>query len=394
MKKRIAILTLSVGSGHVQASSVIERALRDGSEDHEILLVDALELARAWFNWVYVRSYFLMLKHAPGAWRSLFERRNRKRHRATAPQWIFRRGCTKVLERFEAFAPDLVIATEIGAVEIAAIGRREGWFDAPILAVQTDYHAEPPWIQPEVDYYCVGSEEAREQLVSWGASANRILVSGVPIDPSFALPMDRLEVLRSLGLAARKPLVLVMGGGMGLAPLDDIVRSLERCELPVQVIAIAGRDRRMRSRLEKLQGKVGLDLYAFGWTTRMPELMAAADLLITKPGGVTVAETLAAGVPMLLTDPIPGPEERHVEYLVARGAAVYAHALDQVPMLASGLLTSPSRRARMVKQQREMARPDAAYAVAQVCRALMEKTEYMDLVAAPMRGMADPAYLM
>lgn len=394
MKRRIAILTLSVGSGHLQASSVIEQALRDGSEEREILLVDALDLAHGWFNWVYVRSYFLMLKHAPGAWRRLFERRSRKRHRATAPHWVFRRGCTQVLERFRAFAPDLVIATEIGAVEIAALGRRERWFDAPILAVQTDYHAEPPWIQPEVDYYCVGSEEAREQLVSWGASANRILVSGVPIDPSFALAMDRPEVLRSLGLVSRKPVVLVMGGGMGPAPLDDIVRSLERCELPVQVIAIAGHNRRMRHRLERLRGRVALDLYPFGWTNRMPELMAAADLLITKPGGVTVAETLASGVPLLLTEPIPGPEERHVQYLVGRGAAVYARALDQVPVLASGLLTSPSRRARMVKQQREMARPDAAHAIAQVSRALMEKTEYMDLVAASVRGATDPAYLM
>ncbi|HEY6291821.1 MAG TPA: glycosyltransferase [Terriglobia bacterium] len=394
MKRRIAILTLSVGSGHLQASSVIEQALRDGSENPEILLVDALDLARGWFHWVYVRSYFMMLKHAPGAWRNLFERRNRRRHRATAPQWVFRRGCTKVLERFRAFAPDLVIATEIGAVEIAALGRREGWFDAPILAVQTDYHAEPPWVQPEVDYYCVGSEEARGQLVSWGVSSNRILVSGVPIDPGFSLPMDRLEVLRSLGLVARKPVVLVMGGGMGPAPLDEIVRSLARCEIPVQVIAIAGHNRGMMRRLERLRGRVALDLYAFGWTARIPELMAAADLLITKPGGVTVAETLASGVPLLLTEPIPGPEERHVQYLVGRGAAVYAHALDQIPVLASSLLTSPARRARMVKQQREMARPDAAHAIAQVSRALMEKTGYMDLVAASVEGVGEPAYLM
>jgi len=165
---------------------MIRAALQDGGGHVEILLVDVLEMARGWFEWIYVHPYWWMLKHAPGTWRTLFELRNRQRHRSTAPGWVFRHGCADVLECLRAFAPNLVIATEIGAAEIAALGRREQWFDAPILAVQTDYHAEPPWVQTEVDYYCVGSEEARAQLVRWGASHHRILVSGVPIDPSSA----------------------------------------------------------------------------------------------------------------------------------------------------------------------------------------------------------------
>ncbi len=385
MKKRIAILTLGVGAGHVRASLVIESALRDGGDDLEILVVDALDLARAWFQWVYVRSYWMMLRYAPAAWKNLFERRNRNGHRATAPGWVFRLGCAKVLERFRAFRPELVIANEIGAVEIAALAKREKWFDAPLLAVQTDFHAEPPWVQQEVDYYCVGSDEAREQLVNWGASPHRILVSGIPIDAGFALRNERPEVLRSLGLATGKPVVLVMGGGMGPAPLDAIVQSLERCELSLQVIAIAGHNRTMRRRLQRLKSRIDLDLQTFGWTARVPEFMNAADLLITKPGGLTMAEALVAGVPLLLTEPIPGPEERHVKYLVDRGAAAFAHSLTDIPKLASNLLTSPGRRARMVQRQRELARPGAAHAIAQVARALMEKTGYMDLLAAAAR---------
>lgn len=374
---------------------MIQAALYDGGDDLEIVLVDALELARGWFEWIYVHPYWWMLRHAPGTWRTLFELRNRRRHRATAPDWVFRRGCGTVLDRLRAFAPDLVIATEIGAAEIAALGRREGRFEAPILAVQTDYHAEPPWVQAEVDYYCVGSEEARVQLVRWGASPNRILVSGVPIDPSFALRIERMEVLQLLGLAPRKPVVLVMGGGMGPAPLDEIVASLERCDLPVQVLAVAGHNRTMHRRLEKLRGRLAIDLHPFGWTSRVRELMAAADLLITKPGGVTVAESLAAGVPLLLTEPIPGPEERHVRYLVERGAAVYADTLDEIPKMTSALLASPAQRSRMVKRQLELGRPDASHAVAQVARALMEKTGYMDLVAtAAPSNASELAYLM
>ena len=395
MRRRIAILTLGVGSGHLRASAMIKAALDDGGDDLDIILSDALELARGWFEWVYVHPYWWMLKHAPGTWRTLFELRNRQCHRATAPDWVFRHGCAQVLERLRAFAPDLVVATEIGAAEIAALGKREGWFEAPILAVQTDYHAEPPWVQSEVDYYCVGSEEARVQLIGWGASPNRILVSGVPIDPTFAVRIERVKALHEFGLEARKPVVLVMGGGMGPAPLDHIVASLEHCDLPVQVLAVAGHNRKMYRRLEKLRGRLSIDLRPFGWTSRVRELMAAADLLITKPGGLTVAESLAAGVPLLLTEPIPGPEERHVRYLVGHGAALYSHTLEQIPKMTSALLTNPARRARMVKKQLELGRPDASHAVAQVARALMEKTGYMDLVAAAApRNAGELAYLM
>src|SRR5579863_2246652 len=165
MAKRIALLTLSVGSGHVQAAKVIERALEDGADHVEVRTFDAVQMARRWFLWLYVHSYWLMLRHAPGMWRRLFERRQRKRHRSTAPNWAFRRGCREVLRQLKMFSPHLIIVTEIGAAEIAALGKREGWFNVPILAVQTDLETELPWVQREIDLYCVASDHARSQLI-------------------------------------------------------------------------------------------------------------------------------------------------------------------------------------------------------------------------------------
>ena len=130
------------------------------------------------------------------------------------------------MQRLKAFAPHLVVATEIGAAEIAAIAKRGGFFTAPILAVQTDFHTEPPWVQPEIDVHCVASREAKSQLISWGVSSNRILQCGIPIDPAFALPFDREELLQALGLDPRRPMVLAMGGGMGPIPMGEIVQSL------------------------------------------------------------------------------------------------------------------------------------------------------------------------
>lgn len=394
MSKRIAILTLSVGSGHVQAAKVIERALDDGAEPVEVRTFDAIDLAHRWFLWLYVQPYWWMLRHAPGIWRRLFEHRQRKLHKSTAPHWMFRRGCVEVLRQLKAFSPHLIIATEIGAAEIAALGKREGWFNAPLLAVQTDLETEPPWVQREIDIYCVATEHARIQFIEWGISPNRILVCGIPIDPAFALPFDRPELLRALGLDLNLPVVLVMGGGMGPAPLDEIVQSLEKCRLPLQVLVVAGQDLAMRARLEALHGKVALSLFTFGWSDNVPELMAAANLLITKPGGVTTAEALAAGLPMILTHPIPGPEEGQIRFLEQNGVAFRAKSLADIPQLTSKLLGDSSRMVDIAQRARELSRPEASHAIAQVGRAMLEKGTYIDLLATPPMRSGESAYLM
>lgn len=392
--KRIFILTLSVGTGHLRAAEVLQRAFYDRDDPIEVRLLDVLKVARSWFLTLYVRPYWWMLRHAPGLWRRLFERRQKKLHRATAPRWVFRRGCRQVLEQLKAYSPHLVIANEVGAVEIAALGKREGWFFAPILAVQTDFQTEPPWVQEEVDVYCVGSEEARSELVNWGVSPNRILVSGIPVDPVFSLPSEKSELRRALGLDPERPVVLVMGGGMGPAPLDKIVESLALCRFPLQVIAVAGHDRALEQALEELRRKVTLDLRVFGWTDAVPELMAAATLLITKPGGLTSAEALCAGLPMIVTHPIPGPEERHVRYLVQQGVALEAKSLEEIPRLVTRMIGKPDSLDELSRRQKDMSRPDAAHAVAQVGQALLDKDTYIDLLATPPARSGESRYLM
>jgi processive 1,2-diacylglycerol beta-glucosyltransferase len=214
------------------------------------------------------------------------------------------------------------------------------------------------------------------------------------VDPVFGIPTDKTELRRALGLDGQRPVVLVMGGGMGPAPLDAIVESLELCRFPLQVLAVAGHNRKLRQALELLRHKVTLDLRVFGWVDTIPELMAMADLLITKPGGLTTAEALSAGLPMIVTHPIPGPEEEHVRYLEQHGVAVQAKTLEEIPQLVTRMLSQPENPAEMSRQQRDFSRPDAARAIAQVGRALLEKSTYIDLLATPPSRSADSTYLM
>lgn len=392
--KKVLILTLSVGSGHVQASSVIHNAFAGGPDPIDVRTLDAIDLAEPWFPWLYVQPYWWMLRYRRELWRALYERRQHKRHRSTAPGWVFRYGCVKVLREMKQFRPDLVIVTEIAAAEIAALGKREGWFSAPVLAVLTDFHAEPPWVQPEIDFYSVATEQAKAQLISWGVSPYRILISGIPINPTFALLHDKEELRGALGLNLRSPMVLLMAGGMGMAPLDQIATYLERCGVPLQTIAVAGHDRALFERLQRLRGKIALELSSFAWTNRVPELMAAADLIITKPGGLTVSEALASGLPMILTHPIPGPEERNIRYLVQHRVAIHAQSMEEIPPLTVSLLRQPEKREAMSQRARELSRPDAGHAIAQVGRAMLEEETYIDLLAPPPLRTGESAFLM
>lgn len=392
--RRIAILTLGVGAGRLRASQAIHQALHDGADNVDARVMDILDMAKSWFRHLYVRRYGRRVPRAAGVWRKIFEWRQQKRREATAPDRVFRRGCRGVLEQLRAFGPHLVIVTEVGAAGLAALGRREGWFSAPVLAAPTDYLAGFPWVKPQIDVYCVGSDEAKRQLIAWGVSANRILTCGVSVDPAFALNFDRAELDRALGLDVKRPVVLVMGGGMGAASLEAIVRSLEACRHPLQVIAVTGRDGTARARLEALRRRVALDLRVYGWTDVVPELMGAASILITQPGGVTTAEGMAVGVPMVLTHPAPGAEQQRLRLLVEWGVALVAERVEEIPALVSRLLEDSAQRETLERRARDVARPDAAYTVAQVSRALLEKATYIDLLAAPAPKTGDSAYLM
>jgi processive 1,2-diacylglycerol beta-glucosyltransferase len=392
-RRNITFLTLGAGAGRARTAEVLQRAIQDGGDNLDLRTLDGLELGSWWFRHLYAARWAGAVRAVQRLWQRLF-RRGKQIHPGALPDWIVRRGCREVHRRLRESPPHLVIATEAGAAEIAALGKRQGWCSCPILAVQTELEIEPSWVRREIDVYTVVSEEARAQLIARGVSPNRVVFCGFPIDPAFSLPFDEADVLQALGLDARRPVVLVMGSGCGPAPLEEIILQLERCALPLQVVAVCGQDRSEKARLESRRGRIALDLHVFGWTDMIPELMAAADLLVTKPGGVTTAEALTVGLPMILTPPVPGLAEAHARRLEQCGAAVRARAWAEIPLLVEQLLGDRERLVQMSRQGRELGRPDAAHAIAQVARALLETASYIEFLAAPPARSGESAYLM
>jgi len=369
---KILVLTLSFGSGHVLAAEAVADELRRQRPASKVLVVDALAECRWLFRSCYEWPYWLMLRYAPGLWDRFSTARVKQKHQGTAPTWAFRMGCPKVFSTIKSFNPDVIVAAEVAACEMAAIARRLGLTQAPILSVITDYESEPIWVQPEVAAFTVPDEHVRAEMISWGAPADRISMCGIPVDPAFNVSHNPKATRLHHGISDNSLMVLLMGGGMGPTRMDQVVERLGDSNTPMHIVAVAGKDKRALRRLERLKVKAPVSLRVVGWTNEVPALMQAARILVTKPGGLTIAEAALCSLPMVFFDPIPGAEFVNAKRMVDAGAAVITQGPIETAQAINSLLKDEKSTDAMALRSQTMARPNARREIASLALALLE----------------------
>ncbi len=369
---RILVLTLSFGSGHVRAAEAVADELNRQAPASNVLVVDALEECRWLFRASYEWPYWLMLRYAPGLWDRFSTARVTQKHEGTAPAWAFRMGCPKVFSTIKSFNPDLIVAVEVAACEMAAIARRQELTRAPILSVITDYEAEPIWVQPEVAGFTVPDENACAEMISWGAPANRISICGIPVDPAFDVLHNPKATRLRHGISDNLPMVLLMGGGMGPTRMDRVIEQLSASDTPMHIVAVAGKDKRVLRKLERVKVNAPVSLRVVGWTDEVAALMQAARILVTKPGGVTISEAALCSLPVVFFDPIPGAEFVNAKRMVDAGAAVVTQGPTETAQAINFLLQDEKSTEAMALRSQTMARPNARREIATLALALLE----------------------
>jgi processive 1,2-diacylglycerol beta-glucosyltransferase len=369
---KVLVLTLSFGSGHVRAAQAVAEELRRQAPASNVLVVDALAECRLLFRACYEWPYWLMLRYAPGLWDRFSTARVKQEHGGTAPAWAFRAGCPKVFSTIKSFNPELIVAAEVAACEMGAIARRLGLTQAPILSVITDYESEPIWVQPEVASFTVPDEHVRAEMISWGAPEDRISICGIPVDPAFDVLHNPKATRLRHGISDNAPMVLLMGGGMGPTRMDQVVERLGKSSTPMHIVAVAGKDKRALRRLERLRVKAPVSLRVVGWTNEVAALMQAARILVTKPGGLTIAEAALCSLPVVFFDPIPGAEFVNARRMVDAGAAVVTHGPNETAQAIISLLKDDKATDAMVLRSQTMARPNARRKIASLALALLE----------------------
>lgn len=346
LSNRILLLSADFGSGHLQAGRAVARACESL---HPGAVTRTANLDNRFLR-MLSGGYLQLLARAPGAYRRLYH----------APvgatmRTVIRTGIERaVRQEIERMLPTAVAATHPFPGAAAAHLRLRGRLRAPLAMILTDFAPHRVWVHPGVDQYFVASEDAAEELALMGAERSRITVSGIPVRQGF-------------GARQRRPSggahILVMGGGLGLGPILEAVDSLAaQPDRAMRITVVCGSNEGLRATLALRHGgdpRVAI----LGYASDVAGLMRDADLLVSKPGALTASEALAAGLPMILLDPLPGHEEENAAWLTASGAATVADSVG-VGRTALGICSS-SRLPRMQACALAAGRPEAASLVAQ-----------------------------
>ncbi len=359
---RLLIVSASAGAGHTRAAQGLEEAARVLHPDADVRHVDILDFTAKAYKRTYAGGYLKMVDRAPALWGALYRASDRVRQRKVQDRFV------RFFDKLEfagfrayvrTFAPDVVLATHFLPCQVFAPYRARGRDSFPLGVVLTDFDVHAFWVQPAADRFFVGSDELVAILAGHGIPSERITVSGIPIRRAFAGPHDRTALRRSLALTDTAPVVLVSSGGAGVGSLEETVRGVLQCA-PVQVLAVTGRNEALRRQLSKLEAPEGATLRVFGFVEQMADLMAASDLAVAKSGGLTTAECLATGLPMIVRDPIPGQEERNADFLLEIGAGLKAHGPASLLFKVRALLSDRERLQGMRAAALKAARKDAA----------------------------------
>ncbi len=364
---RIAILHATAGSGHRSAAQALARALGALAPDATVREVDTLVFASRFYRNTYSHGYNAMAQRAPKLWGALYTLWGQQRMtRAAGPareafDRLSLRSLVRVVERER---PDAVVCTHFLPVEALYPRRGLGRLGVPLYVVITDFTAHPMWAYPHVDRYFVASEAVAEELHGHGVPRERIEVSGIPVDPRFALVLGRHAARARLGLDERRPMVLVMGGGSGVGPMSELARRLAALAAGPQVVVVCGTNARLRRQVDALPETRTGRVRSLAFTHEVDVLLEAADVVVSKAGGLTCAEALVKGTPLVVFRPTPGQEVANAHVLEAGGAAVHADSADRVAATVAGWLADPRARERVRETALALARPQAAEAIA------------------------------
>jgi len=354
---KILILTASYGSGHNAAARCLAEAFERAGV--RAIVVDHFrELVHPLFDRASRALYYAMLRRAPFLWGAGYALGDWLASDSPLTLGLTRIGSARLAALLARETPDAVVtvhATPTAALSaLAARGVRV----PSHTTVITDFVAHSQWMAPGVDRYCVAAPEVKRELVARGLPAERIVVTGIPVRPEFSEPASSLAARQAFELSASAPVVLAMAGAHGaFGRLPHVAQALARLEQPVQGVLVAGRDAQLRARLEQVTAGTGSR--ALGYVGDVRRLMAAADILVTKAGGMTLAEAIAAETPVLVYGSLPGQERRNERFVARSGMALVARSPRQLAHALGRALGEPELLERMRLRMARLARRDA-----------------------------------
>lgn len=362
---KILIFYASYGGGHLNAAKSIYEELSKKNGELDIELIDCMKYVNKTIEKVTTAAYREMAKKMPWAWGRIYSdsQKGPLAHISSRSNKIL---AIKLLKLLREKKPDLIISTHPFGSQMCSYLKRKGKITSKIATIMTDFAPHDQWLveNENTNYFFVAHDKMKEYLISKDIPEEKIFVTGIPISNKFLEKYNRKEIFKKINLDDNKKTILFFGGGefgLGKNRTVEIFESFMKSNEPIQVIAISGKNEKMKASFEELMNeyKKQETTRILGFTNHVPELMAISDLVVTKPGGLTTSESLASHIPMLVINPIPGQEEENAEFLEEQGIAVWIKKMDNPYFIIENLLSNEEKLEQMKQNTFKLAKPNS-----------------------------------
>ncbi|MDD2679464.1 MAG: glycosyltransferase [Candidatus Omnitrophica bacterium] len=357
---------ISEVSGHHNATLAIEKAIKILAPGAEISNINAFNYTNPVAEKVVNSIYMGIIKVAPRIWDYLYDNPKIVKRIEKAKQNINQTNSPKLKKLFERLKPDMVVCTQAFPCGMVAGYKKTYQVDLPLIAVLTDYVPHSYWIYDAVDCYITPSEDVSLRLIKKGVPERKVKALGIPFDPKFNATLDKNSIFAKHKLSPDLPTILIMGGGQGLGPIKTIVRSLEKVGRAIQEIIVTGTNRKLYNALKRKIKKYKNKILVFGYTQNINELMSIADIVISKPGGVTTSEVLSLAKPMIIVKPLPGQEANNTAYLTQKEAALKVEDAKTINLIIEELFKNPHKLKHLSDSARQISKPNASMDIARL----------------------------
>jgi processive 1,2-diacylglycerol beta-glucosyltransferase len=361
MFKKILILSASVGNGHTRAAQALEKTFRLKNAAAEIRHEDTLDFTNPLFRQIYGKSYIDLVNNMPEVLGWMYDQMDEPWKNEKRRLFLEKLNTQPLVKMLREYQPDWIVCTHFLPAEIISDLKTKGKLNCPQAIVVTDFDLHALWLCRNYERYFVALDETKFYLETLGFPAEKISVTGIPIDPIFAETKDKPEMREKYNLDADKPTIILSAGGFGVGRIEILLKSLQAIRQPVQILAMCGRNEELKNKLAQAPvANENCRIVPVGFTTEMDEYMSASDLVVGKPGGLTTCEALAKGLIFVIVNPIPGQEERNSDHLLENGAGIRCNNPATLGYKVEQLLQDEERLNFMKANARRFARPNAA----------------------------------
>jgi processive 1,2-diacylglycerol beta-glucosyltransferase len=366
----VLFLSASVGEGHTAAAQAVSSALVERMPAAKCEVVDSYRYASNVFHRVASNGYIGIVKLLPQLYKFAYDQAERATKISAFKTWLHRYTALNLRQLVSELQPDVVVCTHAFPCGVMAQYKREFADAPPVVGIVTDFVVHPFWIHRNIDRYAVATAAMRQTLVSRGVPPNRVVVTGIPIDCRFAHATTKRRARQLIGIAPDVTTLLLMGGGLGIGPLENALIAIDRLKAHVQTVVVVGKNKNLEKRLKDVAKGLHHRVKVAGFVENVYDYMRAADVLVSKPGGLTSSEALVTELPIIMLRPLPGQEERNTRYLEERGVGIRVERSRELTEALERLLKSPAALEKMRHSASGLAHPEAAQSVASMIEGL------------------------